>query len=207
MVFIGVNILGLLSLIAFDLVAISEPSSSGVASDTQTILEGVLALGALIVYYGSYIPAIVLFCMWLHRAVRNMPALGAFDPRWSPAGAVGRCFIPFVNLAHPMSGALEAWRGADPGRRWIDVRTRMRISPPPVIIGWWSLWLIGHVLVAISPGVQRGADPATQVTGLWIDVLGTVLLVVSGVLAILVVRELTARQDRKHELIASGTLA
>ncbi len=207
-IFIAVNIVGVLMLAVFDVIAPGGrvPASSG--SDTQTILVGLFALVILIVYFGSLIPAIVFFCMWVHRAVRNMPALGAFDPRWSPSGAVVRCFIPFLNLAHPMSGTLDAWRGSDLSRRWIDVAARQKIRPPLFIIAWWSLWLIGNWVSAIGTRIgSSNPDPTTLAGSAALGVAGAVLVIGAGVLAIVTVRKVTAQQDRKNELIATGQLA
>jgi Domain of unknown function (DUF4328) len=204
-IFIAINIVGLLLLAVVVVLAPGRPSQASNVNDTQAILVGLLALVALIVYFGSLIPAIVFFCMWVHRVVRNMPALGAFDPRWSPAGAVGRCFIPFLNLAHPMSGTLEAWRASDPSRRWLDVAARHRIRPPLFIIGWWSLWLIGNWVTAI--GSRIGNSNAAQPGDPSISVAGAILVMGAGALAIITVREVSARQDRKNEMIASGALA
>ena len=177
------------------------------SSDTQTVLVGVGALLVLVAYLGTLIPAIVFFCMWVHRVVRNMPALGAWDPRWSPAGAVVRCFIPFLNLAHPMSGTLEAWRGSDSSRRWINVAERKAMKVPGVIIGWWSLWLIGNFLSNIGTRLTTNNDSGAAATGDSLIIVGTLLLIGAAVLAVLVVRTVTARQDRKNELITTGQLA
>jgi hypothetical protein len=204
-IFIAVNIVGLILLAVID-VLVPGGQSQASPGDTQVILVGLLALVTLIVYFGSLVPAIVFFCMWVHRVVRNMPALGAFDPRWSPAGAVGRCFIPFLNLAHPMSGTLDAWRASDPSRRWIDVATRRKIAPPLFIIAWWSLWLIGNWVSAIGTRIGNSSDTAAQAGGATVTVAGVVLVMGAGALAIITVRQVTARQDRKNELIATGQL-
>jgi hypothetical protein len=206
-IFIAINIVGLFLLAIVEVLLPGAQAQASTVNDTQAILVGLLALVMLIVYFGSLIPAIVFFCMWVHRVVRNMPALGAFDPRWSPAGAVGRCFIPFLNLVHPMSGTLDAWRGADPSQRWINVAARKKIRPPLFIIGWWSLYLIGNWVSGIGTRIGNSADGATQVGGASISVAGAVLVMGAGALAIITVRQVTAQQDRKNELIATGQLA
>jgi hypothetical protein len=181
-------------------IAIDLEGDSAHLSDSQTLAIGVLALVGAVAYFGTFIPSVVLFCMWLHRVVRNMPALGAPDPRWSPAGAVGRCFVPILNLFHPLYGTLDAWRGADPTRRVLGVQARKTIRPPRLIASWWALWLIGGYL-------SRIATSSTGTTGVVLDSLTGVALIGAPILAILVVRDVTTRQDRKNELIASGQLA
>ena len=202
-IFLAANIVGLLISMVFDVVDLgSHPPGS-----TAEIVVGLLALITVVAFYGTYIPAIVLFCMWVHRVVRNMPALGATDPRWSPAGAVGRCFIPFLNFAHPMSGTLEAWRGSDASRRYLDISSRKAIRPPAVIVGWWTLWLVGALMSRISFQLARSGDAGTVAAGSVVDLAASALLIGAAVMAVLVVREVTARQERKNELIAAGQLA
>jgi hypothetical protein len=205
-IFLGANAVGILLLIGFDLMVIAGGGSIGSGTDAQVLVEGAIALVAIVVYVGSFIPAVVFFCMWNHRVVRNMPALGSPDPRWSPAGAVGRCFIPFLNLIHPLRSVLDAWRGADPATRWTYLQTRVALGTPTVISGWWAAWLIGAWISNIGGRLTNGSDASLVVSGAWISILGSVVLIGSAWLAILVVREVTSRQDQKNELITTGRL-
>lgn len=177
------------------------------SSDFQAFLLVLFAGVVLVALIGSFIPTIVFFLMWVHRVVRNMPALGVLDPRWSPAGAVVRSFIPFLSLVHPMSGTLEAWRGSDPRRRWTNVTERKAMGVPGLIIEWWSLWLIGNVVSNLGNRVSNSKDVATAAVGDWISIAGILMNIGAAILAVLVVRDVTARQDRKNELIATGHLA
>lgn len=204
---LAVNVAALALGIVFDLVNASYLSQGSPSGGSLEVAVAVLAVLFLLAYYGSFIPSVIFFCMWLHRVVRNMPALGSMDPRWSPAGAVGRCFIPFLNLVHPLFGTLDAWRASDPGRRWLDVRARKAMAAPGLITAWWAPWLIGSWISAIANRLSSSGDTGTQVTAAWIDAVGSVVLMGAAWFAILVVRDTTARQDRKNALIASGQLA
>ena len=204
-IFLVASTVGLVALGIFNVFVTGADTQN--SSDTQTVLVGVVALLVLVLYFGTLIPSIVFFCMWLHRVVRNMPALGSWDPRWSPAGAVGRCFIPFLNLAHPMSGTLEAWRSSDSSRRWINVVERKAMKVPGMIIGWWSLWLIGNFVTNIGSRLTSNKDAAAVSVGESLIIVGNLLLIGAALLAVLVVRAVTARQDRKNELIVTGQLA
>jgi hypothetical protein len=204
-VFLAANIVGLVIGIVYNLVVIAIGHKNW--TDTQAVIVVLVALAFLVTYLGTSVPAIVFFCMWLHRVVRNMPALGALDPRWSPAGAVGRCFIPFLNLIHPMSGTLEAWRGSESSRRWINVGERKAMRVPGLVSGWWALWLIGWFLSTISIRMSNSSDATTAATGDWIEVFSSVVTIGAAILAGIVVREVTDRQDRKNDLIVSGQLA
>jgi uncharacterized protein DUF4328 len=168
-------------------------------NDTQGVIVGLLSLVALVVWLGTLIGAVVFFCMWLHRVVRNMPTLGAPDPRWSPARAVVYCFIPFVWFVHPLWSVLDAWRGADASRRWLDQGTRRTLRTPRLIAGWWAAWLIGNYVLNISSRMSGGIAVVS-------DVIGAIGQVVAAVLCVMVIREVTARQERKNQLITGGQL-
>ncbi len=189
------NVVGVILLTVFNVTndLVSSPN------DNQAILIGVLALLAVVVWLGTFIASIVFFCMWLHRVVANMPALGAPDPRWSPARSVVYCFIPIVNWFHPLWSTLDAWRGADSSRRWIDRGSRRTIRPPGLFVAWWVTWLVGNYSFNIS-GRLSGAGAVA------FDVVGGLALCAAAGLCILVIRDVTARQERKNQLIAGGQL-
>ncbi|HET7339114.1 MAG TPA: DUF4328 domain-containing protein [Candidatus Dormibacteraeota bacterium] len=189
------NIAGIVCLIVDGLLIdlMSNPN------DTQSLVIGLWSLVTLVVWLGTQIAAIVFFCMWLHRVVRNMPSLGAPDPRWSPARAVVFCFIPILNWFHPLWSTLDAWRGADASRRWLDLPSRRQLRPPTLIGYWWAAWLGGSLVLNIG---SRLSGPIAAV----FDVAGGAVQIVAAVLCVMVIREVTARQERKNRLIASGQL-
>ena len=191
---LGGTVLGLLLLMTWDVLDATHTSPA----DAFTFVDAVDLL-AVVVFYGAYLGAIVTFSMWVHRVVRNMPSLGSLDPRWTPGKAVGFSFIPFLNLVHPLWSVLDAWRGSDPTRRLADLATRRAIGAPAVISLWWVCWLGGAFLSRIA---FRMSGPGGDA----VDLAGNAVLVAAAVFAILVVRNVTARQDRKYELIATGQL-
>jgi hypothetical protein len=197
--FLAANLLGLAVFSAFDMVdaIYSQTPNPG---DAFTLADSLLALAGLIAYYSTLIAAIVFFCMWLHRVIRNMPALGSVDPRWSPARSVVYCFIPIANLFHPFLSVQDAWRGAEPTGRWLDVAARRRIGTAPILGIWWGLWLVGGLLSRIASRL----DGATADE---VDLVSSIVFVGAALLAILVVRDVTSRQERKQALIASGQLS
>ena len=205
-VFLGVNAVAILLGMVVDVAYIVAGGRLDSLGDAATIAFGLIAVVFLIAYYGSLIPSIVLFCMWLHRVVRNMPALGAPDPRWTPAGAVGRCFIPFLNFVHPYLSTVDAWRGSDARQLRADLPARNQLPVPPLLLGWWVAWLAGRMISVFSNSLIGSSDPATVTSGAYIDLVANLVIVVAAGLAILVVRQLTARQDLKQELIAAGRL-
>jgi hypothetical protein len=196
---LAANVVGILLLIAFDIVD-AIYSQNATPSGSLTLIDGLSAAAGVLAFYGTLIAAIVSFCMWVHRIVRNMPSLGSPDLRWSPRRAVVYCFVPVLNLLHPYYSVLDAWRGSDPARRWADAATRKRTRSSPALAAWWVCWLLGGLLSRIAFRIN-GAS------GDMVDLASNVVLIAAAGLAILVVRDVTARQDLKYHLIATGQLA
>lgn len=171
-----------------------------------TLMWGLLALAALGLAYGTLIPAIVFFCMWVHRVVRNMPALGSPDWRRPPGWSVGLSFVPIANLLYPYWAVLDAWRASDPRWRWLNLQARKALGVPALLFGWWALWLLANGASRVAYFMARYGDNQGKVNASLVDVAGAVSLIGAAALAILVIRDLTAQQELKHELIASGRL-
>jgi hypothetical protein len=106
-----------------------------------------------------------------------------------------------------MSGTLDAWRASDPTQRWASWPARKQKRPPALIVLWWSAWLIGNVISRISFQMARSSDSGTVAAASGVDLASSIILIAAAVLAILTIRDVTRRQDRKNELIASGQLA
>jgi hypothetical protein len=54
-----------------------------------------------------FIITAILFLMWIYRAHRNPPSLGASGLKYSPGWAVGGFFIPIWNLFRPFQVTTE----------------------------------------------------------------------------------------------------
>jgi uncharacterized protein DUF4328 len=195
-ILLAVNIAGTVLLTVATVIDDLNPSPG---DEQMAAVIAALTLLAAVAWLATFIACIVFFSMWLHRVVCNMPQVGAPDPRWSPARSVVYCFIPILNLFHPLWSVLDAWRGADASRRWLDRASRRAIRPSLLFAGWWIAWLVGNYSFNISARLS-GTAAAT------LDVVGGLGICVAAVLCILVVREVTARQERKSQLIAGGQL-
>jgi Domain of unknown function (DUF4328) len=194
-ILVGATIPGLVLLTGVELAIDLIPNPN----DQQSLFIGLAALLAVVLWLGVLIAAAVFFCMWLHRVIRNMPALGAPDPRWSPARSVVYCFVPIISLWQPLLSVLDAWRGADASQRWLAQASRRRIPTPPLFVVWWGAWLVGIFSGNVG---SRATGPTAAV----LDVIGAIAVGAAAVLCILVIRGVTARQERKNQLIVAGQL-
>jgi hypothetical protein len=156
------------------------------ASDDRALAIA-LAQGAFMIL------AAVLFIAWLHRAYKNLHALGVLDLRYGTGWAIGSWFVPILNFFRPVQIVNDVWRGSEPGledsRAWRD-------RPVSALIGWWwAIWLVSGIVGWSAGRILFGAqdiDDYELSSALYIAVDG--LTVIAALLAILVVDRTTGRQ-------------
>lgn len=147
-----------------------------------------------------YVVLAIAFLMWLHRVVKNVPALGNAKSKveYSPGWAVGSFFIPFANLYMPYKAVREVWDKSDPA---IKSEDDIMFTPPasaPLLLGWWLTWLAATFLSRLSWRLERRAGQmATENFIAGVDVTADVLAIVAAVLAIFVVRDIDRRQTER----------
>ncbi|HLM54988.1 MAG TPA: DUF4328 domain-containing protein [Pyrinomonadaceae bacterium] len=199
LVYVGVTVLSIVAVGLGGYLPAAEvlPAEAGdealSLSDLVTILMALLTLAV-------YVLTVVLFCMWVHRAYKNLPALGNppkylnYSPRW----AVGSFFIPLASLVLPYIIVKEIWDRSDPSVR---TETDLMFTPTggsPLLLGWWIVWVVSNVLSNISFRLSsENAPPDTQAMLTNLSVLSDCFNIVAAVLAVLVVRAVTARQEER----------
>ena len=160
------------------------------------LVSGLVALLTLAVY----VPTVVLFCMWVHRAYKNLRALGNPDKylNYSPRWAVGSFFIPLASLVLPYIIVKEIWDRSDPGVR---TETDLMFTPTggsPLLLGWWIVWVVSNVLSNIYYRLSsENSPPDTQAMLANLSIISDLFNIVAAVLAILAVRAVTARQEER----------
>jgi len=123
--------------------------------------------------------------MWSFRAAKNLRAFTDdtefldFTPGW----VVGWWFIPIANLWQPFRVHQELWSQSDP--------EDPEYTAPGWVTAWWGCWIGAGILSNIS---YRMPDAMVDVaTG--VDALSSCLSLVCTLLAILLVRNITQRQE------------
>ncbi len=138
------------------------------------------------------------FLIWLHRVSGNARALGIDDLPTSPGLAVGYWFVPFLNLIMPPKVVADLWRAsaaeAEPGT-WQDAEV------PSWIILWWLLLIMPYF---IGMAARALGSKVVDLDGvellIWADSARGLCWTVSGILAILIVREIDWRQRQRAAL-------
>lgn len=149
-----------------------------------------------------FVATAVAFLMWIHRAYRNLPALGAMGLDTTPGWAVGYFFIPIMNFFMPYRTVKEIWSKSAPadetggGFGW-EVPAKS-----PAIIGlWWLLWIFGNIVAQIHSRMLDGAETiGTLINASRIGLVSDLLWLVAAVLAISIIRKIDDMQEAKFRL-------
>jgi hypothetical protein len=142
------------------------------------------------------ITALVLLIVWTWRSAHNARALGRTGARLSPGWAIGSWFIPLANFVLVYVLVSDLWRSSDPRSERGDAWRRLPGSP---LVRLWIVAYVGGVALLLGAvglavtGVTGVATTRTLLT------LGGVVGAVGTGLAILVVRDVTARQEAVQE--------
>jgi protein-S-isoprenylcysteine O-methyltransferase Ste14 len=131
----------------------------------------------------------IVFIVWQWRTAKNAASLGRTDPRYEPGWSIGGWFIPFGNLVIPVLIMQDLWRSADPE----SPRDDWRSGPRSALIGWWWGAFIVAGLISRTSVFGRSSLSGLQAADTRAS-FGAVVAAIAAILAIAVVRSLTARQ-------------
>lgn len=169
-----------------------------VVTEDEEFFNALGAIGAGLLYLLVYIPTAVLFLMWIHRAYKNLPALGAQKLEYSPGWAVGYFFIPFLNLYFPYRITREIWKKSDPEIQDPDHYLAEPKSTPALLPLWWVAWIVSGVLDRIVFRLSISEeDPAQLLFVTKLSMFSGVVNIIASVLALLVVQEIDLRQEAR----------
>lgn len=151
--------------------------------------------------------AAITFLLWFSRAYRNTIAMGFAAPRHGTGWAVGSWFVPIANMIVPKRVLDDIWRGSDPAFPRTFGSTK-GFSVPVLIHAWWALWLLATVGWRVVDLIWFRATQIWSVGDMKAQALvyvgGDLAALAAGVLGILVVRRVTARQEERRALLAEG---
>jgi len=168
------------------------PQTQAAANDSRQ--QAMLASQLLV-----FLPTGILFLMWIHRAHRNLPALGARGLRFSPGMAVGWFFVPIFNLFQPYRVIKEIWKASDLNVDTSDAVAWQYAPVSPAIRWWWLLWLVSNAgKSAVFYLAPRATAVDTRLATSGLLLASDLLNAMAALLAIIVVRTISARQERKN---------
>ncbi len=139
--------------------------------------------------------ASVLLIVWTWRSAHNPRALGRIGTRLAPVWAIIGWLIPLAAFVLPYLVISDLWRSSDPDAERGDAWRRLGGSP--LVLTWWLVRVAGSVA---GFGAMGLAVSGTWVTSPTDTVLaaGHALSAAGSVLAIVVVRRITDRQEAQQ---------
>jgi hypothetical protein len=169
--------------------------------DSNDIRQGIVAL----LDFTAFVAAAVFFIRWFKRAYENLPALGARGLRFSASWAIWSWLVPFLNLFRPKQMANDIWRASEPdappdqGQEWHGG------SVPALFQWWWGVFIVWSIIENVAFRVYwRADDVSTQHAAAGASMFADSVSVVGAILALLVIRAATTRQDERATRLASA---
>jgi predicted Zn finger-like uncharacterized protein len=155
------------------------------------------------IYFAVTVATVITFCMWIHRAHKNLSLLGAEGLQYSAGWAVGYFFIPIVNLFRPYQVTQEIWKASDPAVPPEDPFAWKNAPGSGLIGAWWALWIITNIVgnVVFRMTLSPNPTPDMLKAGAVISAVDEMLSIAAALLAILVIKRIQERQDPKYEQV------
>lgn len=155
-----------------------------------TFFEGLYGLlGVVMIIVG--VTTIVMWCMWLHRATKNIAEADFADFEYSPAWAVGWHFVPFANLIKPFEVMRKIWNASVGQQSTLD-------QSAPIINRWWISWLISGIAGNISARILFQAEAAeTLYFGVVLVAISSVASFVAIPTALVMLQSITEGQSKR----------
>jgi len=159
-----------------------------IKGESPDLTSAVLVFLVAMAFLGSLVLAAIFFGVWVHRAARNLRALGRSGMKFSPAGCIGWYFVPFLNLVRPLRAMTELWRASasdaeSDGNAWTIY------GASTSLLGvWWGTWIVGNIISNVS---ARMDDPAASGG---VGLVGSALIAVAAVTVVLLMRGVSGRQ-------------
>jgi Protein kinase domain/Domain of unknown function (DUF4328) len=175
------------------------------------------ALGVGIVQALWFLVSAALFLAWFRRAYANLAPLGARGLRYRHWWALGAWVLPVFSLFRPKQLLNDMWRASDPNLP-PDMGDDWRWRPVTPLLGWWWAAFLASILVRSITTEAVHAAASVMTLGLLpsqldrfqasadMQVLADLLTVLTGVLALGVVRRTTLRQEQRAARLAGSWL-
>ncbi|HEV2764302.1 MAG TPA: DUF4328 domain-containing protein, partial [Pyrinomonadaceae bacterium] len=187
---------------------LSRAAAGDYPSDAEATWNDLRELGVGLSQFSVYLLTVVLFCVWIYRAYKNLPALGNARQslQFSPGWAVGYFFIPFVNLVMPYRATKEIWQKSTPVEPDEDPALAYLKDPPALLPAWWAAWLFSNFANNLLFRFSLDAEtPETLLTLTKLSLAVGVLNIAAAVLAVLVVKAIDERQEARSRQVTYQT--
>ncbi|MBM3670613.1 MAG: DUF4328 domain-containing protein [Actinobacteria bacterium] len=145
----------------------------------------------------------VCFIVWTWRAAKNNEGLGRVEPRLTAAWAIAGWLIPLAFFVIPVLVVQDLWRGSDSSVPPGD--SRWKIGPRSALVGWWWAVSLLSVIRIYAGGSTEADNRLSDIRASNVRAgIGSAFTIAAAVLAILVVRRITERQEECRRVQQGG---
>ena len=144
----------------------------------------------------------IAFLTWLYRVRLNELALGVTDGGVSVGYSIWVWFIPIVQLFRPYQILKEVWWASG---EFAGVDGSQDSPVWTLLNWWWGLWIAGTLVCNLLSNVMKSVSAGdlserltVHIAADYVQILSSVLLMGSALMAVALVREITRRQDMRH---------
>ncbi|MEV7026473.1 DUF4328 domain-containing protein [Kitasatospora sp. NPDC093558] len=174
-----------------------KDGSSDVSPDDYDTLER-LAGGLNSLTFLLLALSAAAFITWFHRVRQNAGLFLPLGHRLGKGWTIGAWFTPFVQLWFPQQLMADSWDASAP----VDPDGRRRPVGRALVTAWWTAWIVSMVLSRIGGTMSlRPSNTADPQASIVILIASGGIRIVAAVLAILVVRRLTAMQEERRAMV------
>ena len=144
----------------------------------------------------------------LHRASRNLLPLKSQGQKHTPEWGVLHHFIPIMNFFRPGQVMMELYRGSDPDVPTEDETAwKKQGKVRAIVFLWWILWVAGWIFNPITvPRFVNAQSLEELISANDLLILSDVLLIVLGIVALLMLRQLHYWQEMRFAKIGLITV-
>jgi hypothetical protein len=172
--------------------------------DTNDIRQGLVAL----LDFAVFVLAVVMFIRWFKRAYENLPSLGVPKLRFGSGWTIGSWFVPFLNLFRPKQIANDIWRGSDPAAEAEQGEDWHRRPVTPLLHWWWGFYLFSNYLDwFVVRTYWHDNDVSSLHSAAAAGMVADSASIVGLILGLLVIRNVTMRQDERAAGLAAAPAA
>ena len=208
--YVLLSIVGVLALIAIPVAinartVVHDHTSGGVISVNHTVKTATDAVSGVIGFEFLIGLAIaVLWMIWMWRAASNLALFGRIRPKFGAGFAIGGWFIPLANLIIPGMQMFDIDKGSGP-----RLRDGERPNGSGLVVVWWITFILGRFTGSLASSFKEFTqyEAGRFDTMNLLVIIGSALTAIAAVLAILVVRGITARQEEAAPGLAFGGVA
>ena len=171
-------------------------SSMGSSFESNALNDWVSAEDNYTTFFGLYslvaIPVFILLIIFSFKAYKSTQSLWMGPRKWSRGWTVGGWFIPLANFIIVPKVLIETDRIASAPRNGGQVSDGWQgLKANSMLIWWWAVYGVGTVMnygVTYANGEDASFDDYK--TGMYIGMLGGLMVAASCVLAALTVRRM-----------------